>query len=330
MFGMVDLTMEISIIICAYTEERWTAILAAIASLQAQTHPPAEIILVVDHNPALFRRACTEIAEITIVENTQTRGLSGARNSGIAIARGALIGFLDDDAIAAPDWLMWLASCVDQQVLGVGGWVEPQWEGTPPAWFPDEFLWVVGCSYRGQPTRRMPVRNPFGGCMIVRRNVFEEVGGFRSGIGRVGKRPVGCEETELCIRASMHWPEHRWMFEPRARIAHCVPRDRATWRYFRSRCAAEGLSKALVARTTNASAALATERTYVARTLPRGVVRGLRDTLRGDRQGIVRAGAIVSGLVITTIGYVTARLEQLLGRLLTSKQERVLPHKSRA
>ena len=40
------------------------------------------------------------------------------------------------------------------------------------------------------------------GCnMSFRREVFERIGGFAEEIGRIGKNPLGCEETELCIRA---------------------------------------------------------------------------------------------------------------------------------
>lgn len=295
----------VSIIICAYTEERWDAICEAVESLRQQTRQPDEIILVIDHNPALLERARAAFPDVVVVENSRTRGLSGARNSGIAVAHGGLIGFLDDDAVAAPDWLELLAAaCADPKVLGAGGWVDPRWLGDRPEWFPEEFFWIVGCSYRGLPEALSSVRNLFGGCMIVRREVFQEVGGFASGIGRVGKRPVGCEETELCIRASQRYPGRRWVFQPRAHIAHCVTAERVRWSYFRARCYAEGLSKAVVARNTGADAALATERSYTIRTLPRGVVRGLGAALRGDVAGLARAGAIVAGLATTVAGYV--------------------------
>ena len=39
----------------------------------------------------------------------------------------------------------------DPDVLGAGGWIIPAWQLGMPAWFPEEFLWVVGCSYRGLP-----------------------------------------------------------------------------------------------------------------------------------------------------------------------------------
>jgi hypothetical protein len=88
-----------------------------------------------------------------------------------------------------------------------------------------------------------------------------------------------------------------------------VPDSRANWKYFRSRCYAEGLSKALVARFVGASSGLSSEKTYVIRTLPLGVLHGIADTvLRLDGGGIGRAGAIVTGLFLTGIGYLSGTI----------------------
>lgn len=46
--------MKISVVICAYTEKRWDDVLAAVASVRAQSLAAHEVILVVDHNPALL------------------------------------------------------------------------------------------------------------------------------------------------------------------------------------------------------------------------------------------------------------------------------------
>ncbi len=311
---MTDALLDVSVIICAYTEERWHHLLAAVESIQQQSTPACEIIVVIDHNPALLERVRMHIPGILAIENSEARGLSGARNSGIAVARGALIAFLDDDAIAERDWLAWLSSCcADPQVLGAGGRVEPSWSSKRLDWFPEEFYWVVGCSYRGLPETRAVVRNPFGGCTCYRREVFEVTGGFRNGIGRIGSRPLGCEETELCVRAKQHWPQKVFLCEPRARIHHFVPASRTSWRYFRSRCYAEGLSKAVVAQYVGARDGLASERSYTLRTLPKGVLRGLMDAFfHLDLAGFLRAGAIISGFMITTVGYLVGNISQLL------------------
>jgi GT2 family glycosyltransferase len=271
--------LDISVIVCAYTEDRWSDMLAAVGSLKAQTLPPREIILVIDHNPALFERSRQQFNGCTVIENHEAQGLSGARNSGLAVAQGDVIAFMDEDATAAPDWLETLASgYVDPNVLGVGGAIVPVWASGRPAWFPEEFDWVVGCTYRGMPTTTTPVRNLIGCNMSFRRTVSEQIGGFRDGIGRVGTHPVGCEETEFCIRANQRFPGKKFLFAPEARVFHNVPAKRANLQYFRARCYAEGLSKAL---------------------------RGLA-TLRPA--GFGRAAAIVVGLLTTTYGYASATL----------------------
>jgi hypothetical protein len=139
--------------------------------------------------------------------------------------------------------------------------------------------------------------------MSFRSELFEVAGGFRDGIGRIGSNPVGCEETELCIRAAQKMRGGHFLFVPGARVFHHVPASRARGSYFRARCYAEGLSKALVTRHVGQQDGLSSEWSYTLQTLPKGVFRGLLDLLRGRPDGVSRAAAIVVGLLITTAGY---------------------------
>ena len=194
--------LSISVVICVYTEQRWREILDAVESVRQQTVKSLEILVVVDHNPVLRDRLVDALSDVTVLENKEAQGLSGGRNTGISMAHGDIIAFLDDDAVADPDWLKYLSDCyVDPTVLAVGGMTLPNWQTRRPKWFPQEFDWTVGCTYLGMPRSRAAVRNIMGGNASYRREVLHQVGGFRINIGRsVGKRPLGCEETELCIR----------------------------------------------------------------------------------------------------------------------------------
>jgi hypothetical protein len=154
------------------------------------------------------------------------------------------------------------------------------------------------------PTGTGLVRNLIGANMSFRREILLSVGQFRRDMGRVGTNPVGCEETELCIRIRQRWPNRMLLYRPEALVRHRVPPNRSRWAYFRARCYAEGISKSLVRRCVGAQDGLASERAYALRTLPSGVARGLADTIRGDLGGLLRAGAIVSGLAMTTSGFV--------------------------
>jgi GT2 family glycosyltransferase len=307
---MIELADSISVVICAYSGERWPELLAAVASLQEQTIRPREVILVIDHNPQLLARARHELPDVTVIENLYTRGLSGARNSGIAAARGEIIAFIDDDATAAPDWLAWLIKHYgDPRVWGVGGVITPIWLNERPRWFPPEFDWVVGCSYRGLPKTTAQVRNLIGCNMSFRHEVFQKIGGFRTEVGRIGDRPIGCEETELCIRLQQQQPQVHLLYEPHSKVFHHIPKARTQWRYFLSRCYSEGLSKAMVAQYVGAGAGLAAEWVYARHTLPEGFRRGLNDALRGhDFSGLKRALNIVIGFSMTAAGYLRGRL----------------------
>ena len=302
----------LSVVICAYTTDRWAQIQDAVRSVLEQEPPAHEVLLVVDHCESLLGLAQETFAatEVRVIANQNVKGLSGARNTGTAAATGDVVVFLDDDAVAQPGWLAGHARHYeDPAVVGVGGQVLPAWENAAPAWFPVEFGWVVGCSYRGQPTVTAPVRNPIGANMSFRRPVIEAVGGFTTSLGRVGASPEGCEETELSIRAAAAFPNSKILHEPDAAVRHHVPAQRGTWRYFRRRCWAEGRSKARMSRLVSARSALASESAYVRTTLPNGVRSNLVAAgRRRDPTLLARATAICVGFAITSAGFTSGRL----------------------
>ena len=300
----MSVSRSVSVVICSYSLDRWKPLVEAVESVRAQSLSPDRIVLVVDHNPDLLARARASFSEgVTIVENTAAQGLSGARNTGVARAEGAVVAFLDDDAAADREWLHRLIERYDDgRVLGVGGLTEPWWIDGKPRWFPEEFQWVVVCSYLGLPMQTAPVRNLIGANMSFRRDVLDAVGGFRDELGRVGARPFGVEETELCIRASQRL-SGIFVFEPGARARHRVPGARTTFRYFCSHTYNEGFGKAMLARIAGAADGLSAERAYTYRTVPMGIARGLADAARGDLSGLGRAGAIVAGLACAVAGY---------------------------
>lgn len=312
-----DLSRAISVVICAYTEQRWDDVLAAVRSVQAQSLPAQEIVVVVDHNARLYARLAAEL-DVRVVENQASPGLSGGKNTGVAVSTGAIVAFLDDDAVADPGWLRCLAAAYDDpDVIGVGGLTLPAWDDERPQWFPAEFDWVLGCTYVG----RLPgqVRNLLGGNASFRREAFEAAGGFPEHIGRhSGKtRPLGCEETEFCIRVQHHLPSSKFLFESGAVIRHRVPSARGRFAYFRSRCYAEGLSKALVTRSVGVYDGLATELTYTAVTLRHGVLNNLGQASRGHPDALMRAAAIAVGLAYAVAGYTVGVTRQPRARPLS-------------
>lgn len=301
---------DISVVICAYTERRWDELCTAVISSLTQSVSACEVILVIDHNPGLWERARVEFSNIVLMENHEAHGLAGARNTAVENARGHVIAFLDDDAVAAPNWLELLSKGYeDPGIIGVGGRLEPLWPNGRPAWFPEEFDWVVGCTYRGLPEKRAAIRNLIGANMSFRREVFDEVR-FYSGIGHTGTNPLGGSDPDFCIRVTQRFPDKGLLYEPQALVFHQVDEKRTRHSYFRLRCFNEGLSKSVLTRRVGTQAGLSSERRYVVRTLPLAVWHGLVDVLHGDRMGFARSMMIIAGLMITTLGYLVGLLRQ--------------------
>ncbi|MCU1427028.1 MAG: glycosyl transferase family 2 [Actinomycetia bacterium] len=300
---------SVSVVICCYTEDRWDDLTAAISSVRMQTVPAYEVIVAVDHAPELLRRVRETFLDVTIVENNAARGLSGARNAGIAAARGDVVAFLDDDAVAVADWLEHLCEPYrSPSVVAVGGRVVPRWDDARPAWFPPEFDWVVGCTYAGHPGEG-PVRNVIGANMSFRRSVFTELGGFDDRIGRVAALPAGCEETELCIRVRQRRPGSVVWYTPSAIVFHRVRAERTTFAYFRARCLAEGASKTRVSRLVGSRDGLSSERSYTTRTLPQAALRDARVAVTDrSRSALARVAARAAGVAWAGAGFAAARV----------------------
>ena len=191
----------------------------------------------------------------------------------------------------------------------MGGLTLPRWQTARPAWLPAEFYWVVGCNYNGMPPGQRSVTP--GANMSFRRTAFDLVeGGFLSGIGRTSSGlPLGCEETEFCIRL----PQQRLPRVGDGPSGHNLAL-RIRWplhfsvlplQLFRRRDL-----KGSGGRGVGSGDGLSAERGYTTRTLPAGVLRGIMDVCRSDVSGAGRATAIIAGLAMTAIGYLRGKLGQ--------------------
>lgn len=308
----------VSVIIPAYEMKRWETLRQAVSSVRAQTLEVLDTIVVIDHNPDLLERAQSEMVGVTVTPNVASQGASGSRNSGVALCKSEIVAFLDDDAVASPDWLeMLLVHFSDPNVVGVGGKIVPLWASSRPRWFPSEFDWTVGTSYLGMPEKPTPVRNVWSNNMAIKREVFNAINGFRDGFGKLGAHNSP-EDTDLCLRAAEASPGKVWIYEPSAVISHHVPANRATPGHFLHRCLNEGQGKAVLAAFNGVTESTSAERYYTRHVLPQGVVRGLQDVRHGDVSGSLRSLAIIAGLCCTACGF-------LAGRVTSAGQDLALP-----
>jgi len=201
---------------------------------------------VVDHTLEVFHQLKKSLPpSVKVVLNEGVTGLSETRNAGIRASSGDIIAFIDDDAVAAPDWLEKLSiHYVDSQVIAAGGKALPVWETRRrPRWFPEELDWTVGCTHKGPAPKSNEVRNMIGCNMSFRKEAFDKAGVFNNQVGRVGRVQGMGEDTEICMRIKHALPGKIILHEPGAIIYHKVPAWRLTLRYLVRRSYNEGLFK---------------------------------------------------------------------------------------
>ncbi|HEY0700498.1 MAG TPA: glycosyltransferase [Micromonospora sp.] len=90
----------VSVVIPAYNAAK--TLRACLASVYAQTHPVAEVV-VVDDASTDTTRAIAAGFPCTLVAQPVNRGVSAARNTGVATSHGDVVFFLDSDVALAPD-----------------------------------------------------------------------------------------------------------------------------------------------------------------------------------------------------------------------------------
>src|ERR1017187_2714825 len=104
LIGQVSLP-TVSVVIAAFSLNRWGDLREAVASVRAQTVQVLETGGVIDHNPELMAKAAREFPGVRVVAHGGLRGASGARNTRVAGSRGQVRAFVNDDAVARSNWL---------------------------------------------------------------------------------------------------------------------------------------------------------------------------------------------------------------------------------
>ena len=180
--------VDVSVIIVA---ARRTAFLdEALAAIGRLDSPPRETIVVLDEEPP------GDLGTAQCIVSGPT-GPAQKRDMGAAAANGAWLAFLDDDAYPAPGWLEASAPHFENPaVSAVGGpGVTPPHDGfraQVSGW--TYASWIVSgpTRFRYVPGRRRAVDDYPSMNLMVRRSVFEAVGGFDSAF-------YPGEDTKLCL-----------------------------------------------------------------------------------------------------------------------------------
>lgn len=211
---------EVTVVIA--TRCRPASLVRCMASLQPLGSRVREILVVDDGSPVPLAREVldTVVAEIAIKTRwfrfDAQRGIAAGRNLGVQEARTSLVLHLDDDTV-------WLSTDVlDMAVRAIT---------TDPAIFAVAFAQAdadgTALPLAAQPA---PVAQPsyvasyIGFAHLVRRHIFQELGGYREAMVIHG------EERELCLRALN--AGYHVIYLPDARVAHLAdPAGRDTRLY---------------------------------------------------------------------------------------------------
>jgi glycosyltransferase involved in cell wall biosynthesis len=236
--------IKISAIICTYNREKY--IRQALDSLVAQTLAMEHFEIVVVNNNSTdrseeeilgFRKDHPEVNFVYVTETNQ--GLSFSRNRGVHESSGAWVTFLDDDAVAAPDFLQ---KCVDYSnkypnLLAFGGKIIPRFVDGKPKWYIKYYWGLAGQFDLGDEAFKILYKGKFpcGSNMTFRRSFFDTYGLFNTNLGRKGAILLAGEEKELFSRVKQA-ERNQVMYFPDLHVEHCVDNTKLNPVYLKKFC----------------------------------------------------------------------------------------------
>ncbi len=312
----------LSVVVTGYTLQRLPDVIEAIESLSQQTYRDLEIIFIAEGPEELAQRVeafaqNTGIHNLRVIRNDGPSGLTFARNAGVEHARGILIAFLDDDAVAALDWAEQLVQTFASfpEAIGLTGQALPLWLGEEAHWFPDELDWILGSTrFTGWREVRV-VRNAAGVNMAFRKEAFEfcrfsaaltagnqgDPGGIKRGL--VGDDTLfsleACERTGRPI-----------LFNPAVVVHNKVYPYRLKPEYVRRRAFWEGYTKASLVRSCGSdySIRLSTEVDLLRRIFLGLLPRTMWELFARPRLAFKKLSLTVTVLFHSALGYAAGRV----------------------
>jgi GT2 family glycosyltransferase len=241
-------TLAISAVVCTFM--RYDLLREAVESLRHQTLDSSRYeILIIDNSPdpELSKRASLDYAAIGnlrwIYEDTP--GEANARNVALAHATAPIVAYLDDDATASPGWLEAMLSgfATGDDVMAVGGKVNPVWGAPRPTWLHDDLLGYLSVLDWGEELRAIK----WGEWLVAANLAFRvaavtKVGGFRTHLGRRLGEQVLMSNCEMDVIDMLRSRGFRAVYNPAAAIDHVINPGRLSQTWMRRRAVWQAVS----------------------------------------------------------------------------------------
>jgi GT2 family glycosyltransferase len=200
----------------------WPIALRAIYDLVKNTDEPFELLLVDNASPGdTVTQMREDVTGAHLIVNETNRGFGVASNQGAEAARGRYLCFLNSDALVRPGWLAPLVDTLESgpsvgavvpmflnedgtiqeagSVIDSAGHAHAVGSGADPGDFEYRFSREVDYGSAA--------------CLVVRRDVFTDAGGFDPRYA-----PMYFEDVDLCFK--LRERGLRTIYEPRSRVVH--------------------------------------------------------------------------------------------------------------
>jgi cellulose synthase/poly-beta-1,6-N-acetylglucosamine synthase-like glycosyltransferase len=190
----------VDIVIPVYSE-RSNALEATILACLAQNYPVGTVIVVDDGSPhpVVLPESIASTSQVGLLRLTENKGISAARNHGIACSRTALLACVNSEVLPDPDWL---ATCADY--LERNPQVGACYTRTVPS-RPDRILtrWRMHFQEPKVKTCSGPAEFAHGHAVLFRREAIDVVSGYDTRFRR------NHEDWDICQRMRAYgWDTH--------------------------------------------------------------------------------------------------------------------------
>ena len=242
---------QISVVICTLNRDYYLR--SALQSLVDQTlsRENFEILVIdngsVDKTKEVATQEFSFLGNIFYIHEPQT-GLNYARNTGLNNSRGKYIAYLDDDAIASPQWLENILNVFQHSAPNVGcvgGKIDPLWESDRPEWLSDNLLGYLAI-LDISPISTILSKGQFlyGVNFAFDKNILQSIGGFEAGLDRQGKNLLS--NGDIMVQKRIQDQGYVCFYDPQISVQHQIQATRLKPEWFYQRAYWQGISDAIM------------------------------------------------------------------------------------